>query len=65
MIKYAYMHTNATSQGTKAASGQVVNTARGYPSLLSDKRIGVILLLPGCNDTCVTTISPLRGYPQH
>ena len=32
MIKYAYMQSNATSHGSKTASCQVVNTARGDPS---------------------------------
>lgn len=32
LIKYAYIQSNATSQGSKTASGQVVNAARGYPS---------------------------------
>lgn len=32
MIKYADMQFNATSWGSKTASCQVVNTARGYPS---------------------------------
>jgi len=37
VIEYADMHTNATSQGTKAASDQVVHTAGGCPSLFSIK----------------------------
>ena len=37
MIKYAVTHDNASSQGTKVTSDKVVHTARGYPSLSSNK----------------------------
>ena len=37
MIKYAVMHGNAPSQGMKIASDQLFHTARGYPSLPSNK----------------------------
>ena len=42
MIKYAVTHDNAPSQGTKVTSDKVVHTARGYPSLSSNKWLGVI-----------------------